>query len=69
LTEVRTYLQSGYVIARSPLRVHQQVADLVRTMLATEFSLDVPVITRRPAEIDDVIVGNPFSARQLSAPT
>jgi uncharacterized protein (DUF1697 family) len=63
LTEVRTYLQSGNVIARSPLRAHQQVADLVRTVLATEFSLDVPVITRRPAEVDDVIAANPFPAQ------
>jgi uncharacterized protein (DUF1697 family) len=63
LTEVRTYLQSGNVIARSPLRAHQRIADLVRTVIATEFSLDVPVITRRPAEIDDVIAANPFPAQ------
>ena len=63
LTEVRTYVQSGNVIARSPLQAHQQVADLVRDVIATEFSLDVPVITRRPAEIDDVIAANPFPAQ------
>jgi uncharacterized protein (DUF1697 family) len=61
MTDVRTYLQSGNVIARSQLQEHQQVCDLVRAVIAEEFSLDVPVITRRPAEIDEVIAANPFS--------
>jgi uncharacterized protein (DUF1697 family) len=63
MTEVRTYLQSGNVIAWSQLQSRQQVSDLVRSVIAAEFSLDVPVITRRPAEIDDVIATNPFSAQ------
>ncbi len=28
-----------------------------------DFSLDVPVITRRPAELDQVIAANPFAAK------
>ncbi len=63
MTDVRTYLQSGNVIAHSQLRTHQQVSDLVRTVIAAEFSHDVPVMTRRPAEIDDVIASNPFPAQ------
>ncbi len=62
MTDVRTYLQSGNVIAHSQLRAHRQVSDLVRAVIAAEFSLDVPVITRRPAQIDDVIASNPFPA-------
>jgi uncharacterized protein (DUF1697 family) len=69
MTDVRTYLQSGNVIAHSPLQEHQQVSDLVRAMIAAQFSLDVPVITRRPAEIDDVIASNPFPRPGSSART
>jgi uncharacterized protein (DUF1697 family) len=63
MTDVQTYLQSGNVIAHSPLQDHQQVSGLVHAVIAAEFSLDVPVITRRPAEIDDVIAANPFPAQ------
>jgi uncharacterized protein (DUF1697 family) len=48
-TGARTYLQSGNIIIESPLRTHAQVSRLVRTVIAADFSLDVPVITRRPA--------------------
>ncbi len=61
-TGVRTYLQSGNVIIESPLRTHAQVSRLVRSVIAADFSLDVPVITRRRAEIDGLIAANPFSA-------
>lgn len=63
MTDVRTYLQSGNVIAHSQLRTHEQVSDLVHTVIASQFSLDIPVITRRPAEIDEVIAANPFAAQ------
>lgn len=62
MTDVRTYLQSGNVVATSPLRTHGRVCDLVRGAIAAGFSMDVPVITRRPAELDDVIAANPFAA-------
>jgi uncharacterized protein (DUF1697 family) len=63
MTEVRTYLQSGNIVAQSQLPKRSQVSDLVRAVIAARFSLDVPVITRRPAEIDDVIAANPFPAQ------
>ena len=62
LTGVRTYLQSGNIIVRSQLRTHAQVSRLVRDVIAADFALDVPVIARRPAEIDRLIAANPFSA-------
>ena len=62
MTDVRTYLQSGNIVAQSQLRSHRHVSDLVRKVIRSEFALDVPVITRRPAEIDDAIASNPFSA-------
>jgi uncharacterized protein (DUF1697 family) len=63
MTDVGTYPQSGNVIAHSQLQARQQASDLVRAVIAAEFSLDIPVITRRPAEIDDVIASNPFSVQ------
>ena len=63
MTGVRTYLQSGNVIAQSPLRSREQVSDLVHGVIAAEFALDVPVITRRPADIDRVITVNPFASQ------
>jgi uncharacterized protein (DUF1697 family) len=68
LTGVRTYLQSGNIVAESLLRTHAQVARLVRTVIAADFSLDVPVITRRPAEIDRLIAANPFAAHVAHRP-
>jgi uncharacterized protein (DUF1697 family) len=62
MTDVRTYIQSGNIIAGSPLRTHAQVSGLVRTVTATDFSVDLPVITRRSAEIGRLIAANPFSA-------
>jgi uncharacterized protein (DUF1697 family) len=63
MTGVRTYLQSGNVVAQSPLAAPEQVSALVRSVIAAEFSLDVPVITRRPADIDRVIAVNPFASQ------
>ena len=62
LTGVRTYLQSGNIIAESGLRTHAQVTRLVRAVIAADFGLDIPVIARRPAEIEQVIAANPFAA-------
>ncbi len=62
MADVRTYIQSGNIVAGSPLRTHAQVSRLVRTVLATDFSVDLPVMTRRPAEIDRLIAANPFAA-------
>lgn len=65
MIDVRTYPQSGNVIVQSPLQAHEEVSDLVRAVIGGEFALDVPVVTRRPAEIDDVIAANPFATQAL----
>jgi len=61
LTEVRTYLQSGNILARSALDTAAEVSELVGSVIADEFALDVPVITQTPAEIDAVIAASPFA--------
>lgn len=68
LTNVRTYLQSGNVIVESTLETADQVSLQVQDVIAAKFSLDVPVITRRPAQLDRVIGDNPFTAQAAERP-
>lgn len=69
LTDVQTYLQSGNVVADSRLRTHEQVSALVRSVVASELTLDdVPVVARRHDEIDQVITSNPFVAQASQRP-
>jgi uncharacterized protein (DUF1697 family) len=63
LTGVRTYLQSGNVVAQSPAGAAAEVSRIVHDVIATEFALDVPVVTRSPAGLDAIIEGNPFAAQ------
>jgi uncharacterized protein (DUF1697 family) len=60
---VRTHLQSGNVIALSEFRTPEEVSTLVRDVIAAEFSLDVPVMTRSPADLQQIIQANPFAAQ------
>lgn len=63
LTEVRTYLQSGNVVARSARTASGEVSALVGQVISDKFGLDVPVITRSPAELGAVIAATPFAAQ------
>jgi len=65
---VCTCLQSENIIAKSRLRTHAQVTRLGRTVIEAGFSLDVPAITRRPAEIEQLIAANPFAAYAAHRP-
>jgi uncharacterized protein (DUF1697 family) len=69
MSEVRTYRQTGNVVASSPLQTHEQVTELVRQVLTADFGLgDMRVITRRPDEISQVIAANPFPAEATQRP-
>lgn len=68
LADVRTFLQSGNVIATAPLASRTEVSDVVHKVIAAEFHLDVPVITRTPSDIECVIAGNPFGAEAAERP-
>lgn len=59
LVEVRTYIQSGNVIAASPLdaaTVEQQVHDTIRETIGA----DIAVIVRTPEQLGRVLAQNPF---------
>jgi uncharacterized protein (DUF1697 family) len=64
LTRVRTLQQSGNIVAESEHQSGEQFAGLVREVLGRHFALDdVPVIVRRPGELNEVIAANPFATQ------
>src|SRR4249920_2388178 len=58
--DVRSYVQSGNVIARSPHRSPAGVADAVSAVLQQHFGLDVPVVVRTPEHLRRVLAWDPF---------
>ena len=68
-SDVRTYVQSGNVIARSPHRTPAKVAERITALVKDEFGLDVPVIVRGPEQLDQVIAANPYPVAAAERPT
>jgi uncharacterized protein (DUF1697 family) len=66
--DVRTYVQSGNIVARAPQRSAAAVAKRIATLIEREFDLSVPVVVRTPGEIDAVIEANPFPAAARERP-
>jgi uncharacterized protein (DUF1697 family) len=58
--DVRTYVQSGNVIADSRHRSPDAVAEAVRAVLTAHFDVDVPVVVRTPSRLRAVRDWNPF---------
>jgi uncharacterized protein (DUF1697 family) len=58
--DVRTYVQSGNVIARSAHRSPTGVADAVNAVIQQGFGLDVPVVVRTPEHLRGVLAWDPF---------
>ena len=59
-TDVRTYVQSGNVIASSPHRSPAKVAETITALVKEEFGLDVPVVVRTADQLHHVVTANPF---------
>jgi uncharacterized protein (DUF1697 family) len=60
LSDVRTYIQSGNVIATSALG-RSQVEELVRDVIRTSFGGDLTVVARTAEEFRDIVDRNPFA--------
>jgi uncharacterized protein (DUF1697 family) len=59
LVDVRTYIQSGNVIAKSdldPIGISQLAQDTIKQKIGA----DITVITRTPEQLKHVLAGNPF---------
>jgi uncharacterized protein (DUF1697 family) len=68
-TAVRTYVQSGNVVADSAHTDPAAVAEAVRAVLIREFDVDVPVMVRTPDELRAIADWCPFPADAAHRPT
>ena len=59
-TDVRTYVQSGNIVASSKHRGEASVARDLHELIEEHFGVDTPVIVRTPAQIAAVLAKNPF---------
>lgn len=58
--DVRTYVQSGNVVARSALQSAGEVAEVVAGLVSGQFAVDSPVVVRTGAQLSRAIARNPF---------
>ena len=66
--DVRTYLQSGNVVATSSHRSADRVAGAVRDVVRERFGVDTAVVVRTPAQLRDVLDWCPFP-EAVASPT
>ena len=59
-SDVRTYIQSGNVVFRAPVRVAERLPTFVSKRIAERFALRVPVLLRSAAQLAEIAHGNPF---------
>ena len=62
LTQVRTYIQSGNIVASSPADDAEAVAAQVRAVIARTFHVDVPAIALSATDLEAVVDANPYPA-------
>lgn len=60
LAKVRTYIQSGNVVADAPARDPEAVAARVRSVIARDFALDIPAIALTAAGFTELADANPY---------
>ncbi len=60
--DVRTYIQSGNVVARAPASAVDGLSDAVAKALRAGFGLDVPVVLRTGDALAAVVAANPYLA-------
>jgi uncharacterized protein (DUF1697 family) len=67
-TDVRTYVQSGNVVAQSSHRSEAAVAKAVSAVLVDSFGVSEPVVARNATAWQRVIDANPFGQRSYDDP-
>lgn len=60
LADVRTYIQSGNIVASAPAHDPEAVAAHVRSVIARTFHLDIPAIALSAAELESLAAANPY---------
>ncbi|MGH9292130.1 MAG: DUF1697 domain-containing protein [Acidimicrobiales bacterium] len=66
--EVRTYVQSGNVVATSARLTRDEVAERISVLVKEEFGVGSPVVVRTPSELDLVVKANPFPGAASERP-
>lgn len=66
---VRTYVQSGNVVAASDHTEPAAVAEAVRAVLTADFDVDVPVVVRTPEQLREIAAWCPFPVDAAERPT
>jgi uncharacterized protein (DUF1697 family) len=59
--DVATYVQSGNVIFKSPVRSPATLTRAIEERIDRDLGLRVPVLLRKPAQLAEVLTGNPFA--------
>jgi uncharacterized protein (DUF1697 family) len=67
--DVRTYVQSGNVVARSAHRSPDRVSAAVRATVRDRFGVDTPVVVRSPQQLREVLDWCPFGTEAAERPT
>jgi len=67
--DVRTYVQSGNVVARSGHRTPDRVAETVRSVVRERLDVDVPVVVRSPRQLRALLSWSPFAEDAAARPT
>lgn len=65
LAEVRTYIQSGNVVARSALS-QRELETLVEEVIASRIGAQIRVIARNAEDFRQIVVANPFAGEDTS---
>ena len=57
---VRTYIQSANVLFRADPKVAEEIPTLISASIQRGFGYEIPVVTRRAADLEAVVQANPF---------
>lgn len=58
---IQTYVQSGNVIFETQETDPLQLASDIKQKILEKYGFDVPVLVKKPAELETVLVNNPFA--------
>ena len=60
--DVRTYIQSGNVVFRTPLELADGLSARITAAIAASHGFQIPVVMRAASDLDRIVRGNPFLA-------
>jgi uncharacterized protein (DUF1697 family) len=66
---IRTYIQSGNLVFESALADTNAISESIHGKILDAFGYDVPVITMTIAELEQVVLDNPFSNDKSKDPS